>query len=468
MLDKIKAVISKMFGANDIQRIINQSVAVSSEMRTAITDWAQIYKNKPPWQSTEMRSLNLGKSISKEFARLVLLECAIKVDNSRTVDAVLQTVIDNIRPHLEKALAKGGMAFKPYVSRNGDIEVDFVDAENFYPTGYDSNGEIYSAVFMNKTRINNKIYSRLEKHDYDRTSRTEHINNYAFVSNTEDSIGRRTSLSDVPEWSALAEDATVFNVDAPLFVYFKVPFSNTIDDGSPLGISIFEDAVDLLEDADRQYSNYLWEFEGGELALYADTTALEISSDEYGSDDSENIYTMPHHSKRLIRRFSGISSSGASFYEVFNPQLRDSSYENGLETILRRIEFSASLAYGTLSNVQSTDKTAEEIRASKQRSYSAVTEIQTALQTAFESLAYTVLVWCTTEGTETVKKKLSISCSWDDSMIREPQREFAERLQLMSSDVIKDWEMRMWYFGESEEQAKKMCNESNTYGGDDE
>ena len=55
-------------------------------------------------------------------------------------------------------------------------------------------------------------------------------------------------------------------------------------------------------------------------------------------------------------------------YKVFAPPIRDKSLINGFNAILRRVEFNSGLAYGTLSDLNTVDKTAEEIKTSKQRS----------------------------------------------------------------------------------------------------
>lgn len=60
----------------------------------------------------------------------------------------------------------------------------------------------------------------------------------------------------------------------PLFVYLKMPFGNTVEPECVLGASIAARAMELLEEADRQYSRLLWEYEGGELAVDADSTYL--------------------------------------------------------------------------------------------------------------------------------------------------------------------------------------------------
>ena len=54
-----------------------------------------------------------------------------------------------------------------------------------------------------------------------------------------------------------------------------MPFANTVDSTSPLGVSVYSRVVSLIEQADRQYSRLLWEFEGGELAVHADITSFD-------------------------------------------------------------------------------------------------------------------------------------------------------------------------------------------------
>lgn len=89
---------------------------------------------------------------------------------------------------------------------------------------------------------------------------------------------------------------------------------------------------------------------------------------------------MPLREQRLYRNWiNGSVSGGRNLYEVFAPTLRDESYRKGLDAMLKRIEFQCGLAYGTLSDPQNVDKTAEEIRSSKQRSYTTVKDLQRAL-----------------------------------------------------------------------------------------
>lgn len=457
ILSKIKAVISKMIPENEVNRLINQSIASSSEMRTAIETWNDVYKNKPPWEKKYTRKLNLGKAIAKELARLTLLECEIRVDNCDIINDIINDTAGRLRHSFEKALAKGGMAFDVYFS-GGSVKVDFIDAENFFPTEFDDDGNITASIIVSRAKSGGKYYTKFEQHTYDAALKCEVITNYAFTGSSKQEVGRRCSLAEVPAWAEIPETITVYNTDIPLVAYFKVPFANTVDSSSPLGISVFEDCMELLEDADEQYTSFLWEYKGGELAVYADTTAL-ISYDENG----ERKEALPEHDERLVRSFGGLRANGESFFKEFAPPLRDESYERGLETILRRVEFSASMAYGTLSKTTATDKTAEEIKASKQRSFAAVSEIQRSLQGAITQLSEIIKTYLSTQNIVEKALKLEFSFMWDDSIVRDSQREFTERLQLMSTEVIKPWEMRKWYLSESEEEAKRSCPETEKF-----
>lgn len=134
------------------------------------------------------------------------------------------------------------------------------------------------------------------------------------------------------------------------------------------------------------------------------------------------------------------------------------------------MEFNAGLAYGTLSDPQTVEKTAEEIKASKQRSYSTVRAMQTALQSALADLVYAMDVW-TTIGGLAPAGEYEVTFVWDDSIVTDTDKEFAQRLQMVSAGVMRADELRQWYLGESEEEAKKNVPEQDTglsglFGGD--
>lgn len=444
-IERIGQVIRKMLGREKIKDVIGVEVAVSDKMANGIDLWAKMYKNEPPWKEKNIKLCGLPAAIAGEFARLVTLELKTEVTGNDFINEEYQAVISDIRKYTEYACAKGGLAMKPYASE-GHIEVDMVQADRFFPTKFNSRGEVTAAVFAESLTVGQKVYTRLEYHQHEGTM--YHINNKAFVKQDLDNVevlGKEVPLTAVPEWANLQEEVTLKNVKMPLFAYFKIPNANNVDDTSPLGVSVYSRAINDIKEADNQWTRLLWEFEGSELAIDADITLFK-------KDDKGN-YEFPKGKDRLFRMMD--LDDNAEKYKVFAPAIRDENLINGFNAILRRIEFNVGLAYGTLSDPNTVDKTAEEIKASKQRSYSTVSDIQKSLQTALEQLVYAMDVMAQLSGLSG-RKKYEMSFDWDDSIVIDKEQELAS----MQQDAVAGFIRKELYvaakYGVSEEEALKM------------
>jgi len=434
-----------MFLKKKIEKALGASVLVSDEMTGAIRLWSDVYKNRAPWLDENVKSLNLCAGIANEFSRLVTLEfssCAEGSKRADVIDECYQKLIREIRRYVEYACALGGIVLKPYVE-NGKLEIEFVGADKFFPTKFNGRGEVISAAFCEHKKVGEKLYLRIEHHDM--TEMGVEITNRAFACGGFFSNISEVPLSRVSEWENLEEYVFLEGVKKPLFSYFKIPFANNIDLYSPLGVSVFSRAVDVICEADRQYSRLLWEFEGGELAIDASVDAVKSA----GKD-----FKMPHLRERLFRGID-IDLAGGDLYSVFAPALRDTSIINGLEHILYRVEDLCGLSRGVFSNVDIGAKTATELKIMRQRTYASVCDIQSSLKEALSLLVDALDVLCDVYDLAP-GGDVSLSFDFDDSIISDRQTEFEERCTLLEKGIISDWEMRVWYLGESEEEAKKM------------
>jgi A118 family predicted phage portal protein len=248
--DFIRQVIKKVFNRSSIENELKVDIAISDSMYRAVNLWSKMYENKAPWLSNTVKSLNIASTVASEFARLVTLEMESEIEGSDYLNEQYQVVIDGIRPYVEYACAKGGIAFKPFVNGQ-NIEVDITHADNFYPTAYNSRGEVTGAVFVDTKVIGEKLYTRLEYHNF--TDNGYYIANRAFVTanlDSKESLGKEIPLTDIDDWAELEPEIIIQNVDRPLFAYFRVPLANTIDQSSPLGVSVYSRAVNDIEQAD--------------------------------------------------------------------------------------------------------------------------------------------------------------------------------------------------------------------------
>ncbi len=446
-IDWVRQVLQKLISKSNVKEKLHIDVAVSDKMSNAISLWSSIYEDKAPWLSDTVQSMNLGSAIASEVARLVTIEMKSEITGSPRADYLqeqYQVILDNLRTYCEYGCAKGGIAFKPYVD-GGTIAVDAVHADRFFPTKFDSAGNITGAVFVERITKGKKYYTRFEHAEM--TYAGYQIANKAYESENESMIGREISLESVEEWANIEPEALIQNVEKPLFAYFKVAQANAIDSNSPLGVSVYSRAVNQIEEADKQYSRMLWEFEGGELAVDADDTLFK-------EPGTKNI-KLPKGKERLFRAHQIGVGDGKNPIQVFSPDLRDQSIINGLNKILQRVEFNSGLAYGTISDPQNVDKTAEEIKASKQRSYANVADNQKSLEVALRQLVYAMDVWATI-GNLAPKGEHEISFEWDDSLITDREKEFNQRMLLMQMGEMQKGELRAWYLGETLEQAQEQ------------
>ena len=436
---------------------------VSPEMQSAIDTWLEMYRYHGS-TANKNYSLDLPAAIASEFVRLVTAESELTISGSQRADYLNKQFIKAffyfVIFRAEAALALGSMAFKPYVS--GDrILVDMVRADRYVPTAFDDSGEASSAVFMARKVIGKKYYTRLETHTFDSEAKSYTVENKAYISYDSGTLGRETDLASVQGWEQLSPLQTIANVQRPLFSVFRVPQSNTVDLDSPLGISVYAHAADLIPEANEQWARINWEFKGSELAV-------DASEDLFRKDKKTGkLIDLPVGSKRLFRKHYASDKKVSDDMQVFSPAIRDSSLFNGLNHILQRIEFNCGLAYGTISEPADIEKTAEEIRSSKQRSYTYVSNIQKSLEGALEQLVYAMDVYADLYDLAP-SGDYELNCTWGDSVLEDTDKEFSRRLQLVTAGKLKPEKLLAWYFGVDEDTARNeyMPTETELFNAD--
>ena len=469
---------------------------LSSEMVGALSLWYDLYRDRAPWKEAgRVKSLNLAALAASEIARQVVLEVAWDVaepEGERPLPAprlpgrlpakgkafekasegdaaeissdspddgrhspkerasrasYLKTefgkLMDVLRQKLEVGCAAGGMIVKPYPNpEDGRICFDWAMDWGIYPLAFDDDGNLSDVIIPDVFREGKVIYTRLERHRLEGADVV--ITQRAFRSTVEDCLGSEVPLSSVARWAALAPEATVIGAGGMLFGWFKVASANTVDAGCPLGASVYARGADVIREIDMQYSRLLWEFEGGELAVDVDPTALYEKSDGQGRK-------LPRLNERLFR---AVDTGADATYEVFAPTLRDASLVNGLNQLLIRFEDLCGLSRGTFSDANVDARTATELKIVKQRSYSTVADNQKALEKCLRDVLRAMDVYATIyqlapEGA------WEATFEWDDSILTDVDAQLQQRLLLVNAGIMSKAELRQWYLGESEARAAR-------------
>ena len=483
---------SRLIPYRDIAAAEQIRTPLAPEMVRALSLWCELYHDRAPWKEPgKVKSLNLCAMVAGEIARQVVLEMKATVDagggdaegrpatneRSEFLKGEFEGLLDVLRLKLEVGCAAGGMIVKPCPDpATGRIYFDFAPDWSLYPLAFDGAGNLVDVIIPDVFRDGDVIYTRLERHTLNGMSaeRSEAegasagaqrqdapetrdpqsiarargggdvtITQRAFKSTREDSLGTEVPLTSVARWAALEPEVTVTGVGGMLFGWYKVAAANTVDAGCALGASVFAKAVDVAREIDLQYSRLLWEFEGGELAVDVDPTALYEKSDGKGSK-------LPKLNERLFR---AVDTGAESTYEVFAPALRDVSLVNGLNQLLIRFEDLCGLSRGTFSDANVDARTATELRIVKQRSYATVADNQKALEKCLRDVLRAMDVYATLYNLAPAGE-WAASFEWDDSILTDVDAQLQQRLLLVNSGVMSKAELRQWYLGESEAQAE--------------
>ena len=464
----------KLIGYKDIEQVADYESPLSPEMETALNEWASMYQGKADWLAQDgVYSLGLPAFIAAEIARQVVLEVKWNI-TAKTPEGAeppedgkdpmnpraeyLKTEFEKcmhaLREKLETGCAAGGMVIKPY-PRDKHLFFDFTMDWSMFPIAFDGAGNLTDVIFRDTYTQGKTVYTRLERHrleskrvqDGGEPETVATITQKCFKSQNRDSIGTECPLKEVPIWATLQPEATIRNTGGKLAIgWYKAAGANHIDLDSPLGVSVFSKARDLIRDADKQYSRLLWEFEGGELAVDVDPFALKRRE---GTTDGSIQYEAPQLNQRLFR---AMDLGHDETYHVFSPPLRDGSILHGLNSILQKVEDACGLARGTLSDPTNEAMTATQLKILRKRTYDTITGNQEALEHALRDVVHAMDIHATLAELAP-EGEYELSFEWDDSIVTDTDQQLNERIGLANLGVISRAELRGWYLGETDAQA---------------
>lgn len=432
----MKGWLHRLFPVKDIRTALNVKVALSEEMLTRIETWQRCYSGNADWLAENVRSLRLEQSVVREFANIVLNEMTAKV-SGRQLDAAFQNAIRDINMYFQDGLATGAMVIKPIGTAD---KVQYIAANAFIPVEYDARGRLLKVIFPEFKQVGERYYTRLEYHDLDPKNGLT-ITNKAYSSASRATLGREVPLDYVEEWAKIAPFTRYPTMTRPAFGYYRNPIKNNID-GSHCGVSIFDAALDIIKNADLQFGRLDWEFESAGRIIHVDDQALKPNG------------TLPRLNRRLYRGLN-LFKDGEELYKEYSPALRQDGFIAGLEEYKRMIEFNVGLAYGDISNPQTVEKTATEVKTTKQRKYNTVTAIQNNLRDCLDDLVYALAFYsgATTSG-------YSFVCDFKDSILTDEETERKQDIQDMQLGVLRPEEYRAKWYGEKLDEALKNLPKS--------
>jgi A118 family predicted phage portal protein len=360
----------------------------SAEMAHFIEMCSSIYRGVPDWLEEDVKSFKFAKTICEEYGKLAMLGTSIKVDGS-TRGNWLQKQVDSVyfklRQWVEYATAYGTIVLKP----NGET-IDVVLPNHFMITE-ESNGVIKGIVFHNSdvSRDGKTFYTRLEYHRF--INNIYYITNRCFAGISENDLSKEIHIEESP-WSNLKDEMYIANIENPLYAVLKTPVANSIDINSCMGMPMFAQAIDELQDLDVALSRRSEEIYDSQRTTLLDSDRLPIIGEnlklatlapEKAWENVKKKIKLP----RFIRNVEG--GQGKDFFEDITPELHTAERNEGINALLSQIGFKCGFSNGYFVFNEKTGMiTATQVESDDRRTIGTIKDIRDCLESALNDLIY--------------------------------------------------------------------------------
>jgi len=449
-ISKLRGWWHNMFDYNKIVNDFGLDMQTSKDMLDAIQEWSKIFNGHEPWIDSNTKSLHVAKTICEKVSEAVVVEYKSTCDEP-FINSVYQKFLKNIQTNVEYMIGKSCIFFKPYYS-NRKIKINVVQADKFIPVSFSDDGDLLSCIVVDQITKESDIYTRLEYNQL--VDNKLIIKNIAYKGRKGGvTLETKINLSSVDKWKDLQIESTIEGVDKILGGFATTKLANTIDNSSPLGMPIYHKALGTLEEIDKQFSRILWEYEGTELAIDVDQTVLMPLEN--------GRFKIPKRKERLFRKLS-FDEAKDKTYNIFSPEIRDNPLFNGLDEYYRQVEIQCHLEHGTLSKPEKMQKTATEMKQAKQSYYITVSNIQAAMQQAFDDLIYGIYVLCKLYNIP-VRSSYIVEHDWDDSILVDKESQRNQALIERNNDITSDVQYIMDTKGYKEKEAIEYVKKQKEY-----
>lgn len=447
-----------------------------------------------PLGKREMYRMNLSKAVCAELAGLIWSEqCRINVSlkgfvpsesepedkAQRFVDSVLSGNNFGVKMQesIEQMLALGGLTLKVWHDADKGMQIGYAMADQFVPVSW-NNALVTDGVFISRQAKNGYYFTRLEWHRQNGTNyvitndlyRAEMKNGASKES--QDILGYRYPLAEV--YPELEAETVIEGLDTPLFSYARTPIANNLDDNSPLGVSIYGNALETLHALDICYDSFVREFRLGKKRIIVPARAVRTVTDpETGRqlryfDASDETY-------------EALASDDPGDLKISDNsvELRVEEHVAALNAFLAVLCLQLGFSASTFTfDVKNGIKTATEVISENSKTFKTVKACQNCIEPALHSLVCNIfrvaLLYDAEFDGEHVASWFAggdiangIECSvyWDDSVIEDKASQIDRDILLLNNGLKSKRTVMTTTLGMTEEQAdaelKRIAEESS-------
>lgn len=386
----------------------------------------------------QRKTIGMAKRFCEDWAALLLNEkVRINVGN-QTAQAAIDEILKNNRfsvrgnQLIELAFALGTGAFVEYMD-NGEVVIDYVRGSMVYPLAWD-NGIITECAFASERKRGTEKYIYLNIHRRDAQGRYI-IENKMFKRN-----GETIAPADLPEGVA---DEVATGSELPYYQIIMPNIVNNADLSSPMGISVYANAIDNLQNIDLVFDSYDNEFRLGKKRILVPLTLTQSTMADSGvtrpvfDDNDVEFYVIE------------TGDQNAQKIEEMNGTLRYDAFEAGIKTAINLAAYKCGFGENRYRFEGGTAMTATQVISQDSDLFRNLKKHELILDAALQGLIKAIAQMAGIAIGE-------ITIEFDDSIIEDEDKERQRFMQEIREGLRQPWEYRVKYFGEDEDTAKAM------------
>ena len=437
------------FRKTTLEEVTGINTNISAEMYEHIRLWAQLMNGHAPWEN-EAAPCGILPQIAGRLNYFVTRELGLEVKND-AIDAPLKHLNKNIDKVVEYIVLMGAGLLRP-IYANNKLQYELIPLGNYLPTRYDFDGTLTAAVIFKQFTENKKTFILCENHEFNGLDHNVRLNLYE---NTDGRL-RPVGLGACTQTAELTPEYTWRDCGRPMIVEFRNHSTNKID-GSNVPVAMIDDAIELIEKADRQLARMDWEQEAGEKRIFADRDMFTKRGGRKGNGEP---VILTKSLNRLIQKVDGDGSANGEKIHEYSPELRTTAQNEYLQQIFRRIELTLNVGKGTVSDAEAVTQTATQYSGGRQELFAIVDKIEDEIAAKYEDAALVFAYMASAyrlRGAPAGRPESAdlYTIKWCDDQTRKDITQAKQTaLQEISAGVLNKWEYRRDFMGEDEATAK--------------
>ena len=423
----------------------NQKYAVQYEAIDSI-NFNSIFSNKLANYTISDSNLNItgGETKTKDKDGK---EITVTNSNPRTelLNKTGQSMWKKAKKITSMAFGYGGVFLFPYVKGNklfynlipqGRVTIDKTEGDLITgATALAEKKEITKGIGQTKTYIRWANY-RLEANQ-------DGTYNGVIEQKFSDETGKEIPAPDF--WKNILLKLTIQNVDRALLGYVKSPINNR-KTNDKYGVPITYGCDSIIAEIKETMKQMLDEFRAKKTFIGIDITMFD-KNDKLPDTGIFKKFLFDDKDKK---------------FEVYDPAFR--SYTERLQELYRRLEDAIGTSRGIISDVQTQNATATEIKRSMYDTFTIVDDMRSNIEKGLEDFFYACNVLANAFNLSP-QGEYKISFEWSYSLLEDTQAEFSQMMQAESKGIVSKVEIRQWMNPdetlEESEQAIQKIKEEN-------